>query len=179
MKIRLIYRVDSSPFSLLPSKVSVSRMLSRLASARAPIAFRYRFALKGPHRGQSQHLQVRQMNFAVVGVPGGTPRKDSFRQRLRRYGSRGLSPLFCIVSSKGEDTAPSALMRALPSNSRPLLAERREASGFRPAVFGLVGFVSTGAEWLTAFPDFVPTAFRFSLLMFLRFRGSEYKDHPA
>ena len=33
-------------------------------------------------------------------------------------------------------------------------------------MFGLVGFVSTGAEWLTAFPDFVPAAFRFSLLMF-------------
>ena len=34
------------------------------------------------------------------------------------------------------------------------------ADGFRPTVDGSVGRLSPGSEWLTDFPDFVPTAFR-------------------
>ena len=142
----------------------MSRTFRRWSSASLAMAMRYRFALRGPHLGQFQHLQVIPTNF--VADPVFEPRRDNFMQRLRRYGSLGVSPLFCIGSSEARGTTASPSMRALPSNSRPLLAEQGEASGFRPAVVGLVGFVSTGAEWLTAFPDFIPTAFRFSLLMY-------------
>jgi hypothetical protein len=129
---------------------------------------RYRFALRGAQVGQVQHLHLTIVNFAEVGEIRATPRNVNRPHllRLRWYGSRRkVSRLFCIVSSEEKGTAAAPPMRALPSNSWPLLAEEREASGFRPAVCGLVGCLSTGAEWLTAIPDFNPTAFRFSLLM--------------
>lgn len=143
-------RVESLPESFEGSSVRVSNVVSLCCSEACPILRRTLFALRGPHCGQSQHLQVTLKNRPTPLTLAEMPSKVSLPHFFFRYGSLGVSQLFCIESSEG-GTAPAALMRAPPSNSRPFLLRDRgrgtdadcefggQADGFRPPVAGVVG----------------------------------------
>jgi len=75
--------------------------------------------------------------------------------------SSALSEVERGESNSGGASRPHGSLGLRPK-PRPLFSLRGggQAAGFRPALSGGVGCLSTGTEWATALPEFSPTALR-------------------